>query len=59
MSKRQQNKPAQPKRRIFPNDYTREDLIAYVIASEAENYRQAAQIEMLELRLHKLERLCK
>ena len=55
MSKCQDVKPAQPQRRIFPKDYTREDLIGYLVASEAENYRQAEQIEALTRRVDELE----
>lgn len=56
MSKRRHVKPTRPQRRIFPNDYTREDLIAYLVSSEAENYRLAEQIEALTRHLRELER---
>jgi hypothetical protein len=56
MSKRQDAKRTQPQRRIFPNDYTREDLIAELVATGAESYRQAEQIEALKCRMHELER---
>ncbi|WP_129562590.1 hypothetical protein [Paraburkholderia dokdonensis] len=55
MSKHQHVIHAPSKRRIFPNDYTRDDLIEYVVLSEAENYSQAEQIEALTQRVHELE----
>jgi hypothetical protein len=55
MSKRQHVNPAKPQRRIFPNDYTRDDLIELVVSSEAENYSQAEQIEALALRVRELQ----
>ncbi|WP_205194695.1 hypothetical protein [Burkholderia sp. Ax-1719] len=55
MSKCQQDKSAQPQRRVFPNDYTREDLIAELVLTGAESYRQAEQIETLLRRVRELE----
>ncbi|MGN4073175.1 hypothetical protein ACS0X5_21970 [Burkholderia gladioli] len=55
MSKRKHAKSAHPQRRNFPNDYTREDLIAQLVAMGAECYRQAEQIEALTQRIYELE----
>ncbi|WP_369065565.1 hypothetical protein [Burkholderia gladioli] len=55
MSKRKHAKSAHPQRRNFPNDYTREDLIAQLVAMGAECYRQAEQIEALMQRIYELE----
>ncbi|WP_186061761.1 hypothetical protein [Burkholderia gladioli] len=55
MSKRKHAKSAHPQRRNFPNDYTREDLIAQLVAMGAECYRQAEQIEALTQRVYELE----
>ncbi|WP_133167854.1 hypothetical protein [Burkholderia gladioli] len=55
MSKHKHAKPVHPRQRNFPNDYTREDLIAQLVAMGAECYRQAEQIEALTLRICELE----
>ncbi|WP_186114418.1 hypothetical protein [Burkholderia gladioli] len=55
MSKRKHAKSAHPQRRNFPSDYTREDLIAQLVAMGAECYRQAEQIEALTQRIYELE----
>ena len=57
MNKRQHVKPTRLRRRIFPNDYTRDDLIEYLVSFGVENYRQAEQIEALMHRVRQLERL--
>ncbi|NRF86160.1 hypothetical protein [Burkholderia gladioli] len=55
MSKHKHAKPVHPRQRNFPNDYTREDLIAQLVAMGAECYRQAEQIEALMQRIYELE----
>ncbi|WP_186083003.1 hypothetical protein [Burkholderia gladioli] len=55
MSKHKHAKPVHPRQRNFPNDYTREDLIAQLVAMGAECYRQAEQIEALMQRICELE----
>lgn len=55
MSKHKHTKPVHPRQRNFPNDYTREDLIAQLVAMGAECYRQAEQIEALMQRICELE----
>jgi hypothetical protein len=57
MSKRHDVKPSQQQQRIFPNDYTREELIAELVATGAESFRQATQIEALTRRVLELETL--
>ena len=57
MSKRLRVKPGESKRRIFPNEYTREDLIAELVVTGAENYRQAKQIHTLSQKVRELETL--
>lgn len=58
MSKHKHTKPVHPRQRNFPNDYTREDLIAQLVAMGAECYRQAEQIEALMQRICELEAEC-
>ncbi|WP_186269760.1 hypothetical protein [Burkholderia gladioli] len=58
MSKHKHAKPVHPRQRNFPNDYTREDLIAQLVAMGAECYRQAEQIEALMQRICGLEAEC-
>ncbi|WP_186193148.1 hypothetical protein [Burkholderia gladioli] len=58
MSKHKHTKPVHPRQRNFPNDYTREDLIAQLVAMGAECYRQAEQIEALMQRICGLEAEC-
>lgn len=55
MSKHQHVQAARKQRRIFPNDYTRNDLVRYATKLGAENFDQAGQIEALEQRVRELE----
>ncbi|WP_156125836.1 hypothetical protein [Paraburkholderia kururiensis] len=55
MSKRPQVRTARMQRRIFPTDYTRNDLIRYATRLGAENHEQAEEIEALAQRVRGLE----
>jgi len=55
MNKRQQAKTVQPDDRIFPNDYTRDDLISYLVSTGAENYDLSEQIDALAQRVSELQ----
>lgn len=55
MTKHQPVQAARSQRRIFPNDYTRADLVEYATKLGAETYAQAEQIAALKQRVRELE----